>query len=393
MKTHNKHCPDRKRVVLILKRYIGTLLLLALAVLTLPRATARAEESGPAAMILYEPCTGTVLEALHPDEPMLIASTTKIMTAMVVLEQCTLHEPVTVTPEQTLVEGSSAALVPGETYTVEELLYGLMLSSGNDAACVLAEHTAGSIEGFAALMNDKAAQLGLENTHFANPHGLNDPEHYSSARDLALMTAAALENPTFRAIFGTRTYETHGMEYRNHNKLLDSCEGCIGGKTGYTMAAGRTLVSCVEREGLRLICVTLNDANDWEDHRSSYDRAFAAYRFIPFPEERWQRLPVITGTAEYVQLRCESPGALVHKGAKTETLVELPRFVFAPVAADEVLGQVTVFENGRAICVSDIRAARGVALDAEEDVMPWRRFWKNWTARCSGRISFEDSLV
>ena len=120
-------------------------------------------------MILYEPRTGAVLEAIRPDERMLIASLTKIMTALVVLEQCTLHEAVTVTEEQTAVEGSSASLIPGETYTVEELLYGLMLASGNDAACVLAEHTAGSIEGFAELMNEKAAKLGLENSHFVNP--------------------------------------------------------------------------------------------------------------------------------------------------------------------------------------------------------------------------------
>ena len=136
MQKHNKHCPERKRVVLILRKQL--ILLLLLLLLALPRTAARAEETGPAAMILYEPRTGTVLEALHPDEPMLIASTTKIMTAMVVLEHCALNEPVTVTEEQTMVEGSSAYLQPDATYTVEDLLYGLMLNSGNDAACVLA---------------------------------------------------------------------------------------------------------------------------------------------------------------------------------------------------------------------------------------------------------------
>ena len=153
MTKHNKHCPVRKRVVLILKRYI-LLLLLIFVPLSGP---VFAQEDGPAAMILYEPRTGKVLEALRPDEPMLIASTTKIMTALVVLERCALHEMVTVTEEQTEIEGSSASLAAGETYTVEELLYGLMLASGNDAACVLAEHAGGSIEGFAALMNGRHA--------------------------------------------------------------------------------------------------------------------------------------------------------------------------------------------------------------------------------------------
>ena len=391
MQKHNKHCPERKRVVLILRKRL--ILLLLLLLLALPRTAARAEETGPAAMILYEPRTGTVLEALHPDEPMLIASTTKIMTAMVVLEHCALNEPVTVTEEQTMVEGSSAYLQPGATYTVEDLLYGLMLNSGNDAACVLAEHTAGSLEAFAELMNEKVAALGLQNTHFANPHGLNDPEHYSSARDLALITAAAMEDPVFCTIFGARSYSSNGIEYVNHNKLLDTCEGCIGGKTGYTMAAGRTLVSCAEREGMRLICVTLSDPNDWEDHRRSYDLGFAAYCYLPFPEERWQRLPVISGISQNVALNCAAPGVLVHRSARVETLVELPRFVFAPISAGEALGQLTVRENGRTILTAEITARSAVTRDEDQCLMPWRRFFKNWTQRCAGSLNYEDILA
>lgn len=374
-----------------MRRRILPLMLLLL--LVLPRVSAHAQEGGPAAMILYAPQTGTVLQALHPDEPMLIASTTKIMTALVVLEHCALHEPVMVTAEQTQIEGSSASLVPGALYTVEELLYGLMLASGNDAACALAEHTAGSIEGFAALMNEKARALGLSNTHFANPHGLNDPEHYSSARDLALLTAAAMEHPAFCEVFAARSYETHGVEYKNHNKLLDSCEGCIGGKTGYTRAAGRTLVSCVEREGLRLICVTLNDPDDWEDHCRYYDDAYAAYNLISFPGALWNTVPVISGTATEVSLRCETPGVLVHGGARVETRVELPRFVFAPVGEGDALGQVTVYENGKQICAAKICAAAPVARDEDESVLPWRRFWKNWTQRCAGGFESREYFV
>lgn len=361
------------------KHWILLLLLFSLLLTCVP---ARAEEEeGPSAMILYEPRTGTVLEALNPDEPMLIASTTKIMTALVVLEHCGLDETVCVTAEQTAVEGSSAYLMAGASYTVEGLLYGLLLASGNDAACALAEHTAGSIEGFAALMNEKAAALGLLNTHFSNPHGLNDPEHYSSARDLALLTAAAMENETFSRIFAARSYSAQGMEYSNHNKLLDLCEGCIGGKTGYTKAAGRTLVSCVQRGDLRLICVTLNDPDDWEDHCRWYDNAYSSFDFIPFPAENWQCLPVISGTSPTVTLRCNAPGVLVHRSPGVKTLVELPRFLFAPVAAGECLGTVTISEDGTAVRRADIFAVDSVPRDEDEEIMPWKRFWKNWARR------------
>lgn len=370
-----------------------TILILLLLLLALPRVPVSAEDEGPTSMILYEPRTGTVLEALRPDEPMLIASTTKIMTAMVVLEQCMLHETVTVTGEQTEIEGSSASLLAGETYTVEELLYGLMLASGNDAACALAEHTAGSIEGFAELMNAKAAALGLANTHFVNPHGLNDPEHFSTARDLALLTAAAMESEVFCRIFAARSYTAHGVEYRNHNKLLDSCEGCLGGKTGYTHDAGRTLVSCAERGGMRLICVTLSDPNDWEDHRRSYDAAFSAYEYRAFPEMRWERIPVIAGTAETVSVGCTAPGVLLHRGARIETRVELPRFVFAPVAAGVPVGAVGVFENGRPVCEAELFLTASVARDEDESIPPWKRFWKNWTQRCAWTFQSGEFLV
>ncbi len=386
MKRHYKHCPIRSRVVLILKGIKRYLLLLTALLFVLPPFRAHASESGPSAMILYEPRTGTVLEALHPDEPMLIASTTKIMTALVVLERCTLHERVTVTPAQTRIEGSSASLIAGEVYSVEDLLYGLMLASGNDAACVLAEHTAGSIAEFARCMNEKAEKLGLQNTHFANPHGLNDPEHYSSARDLALLTAAAMENKVFCTIFSSRSYETHGVEYLNHNKLLDTCEGCLGGKTGYTRAAGRTLVSCAQRDGLRLICVTLNDDDDWDHHRQSYDRAFSAYQFLPLPAKGWQSVPVISGTAASVRLDCAAPGALLHRGANVETEIELPRYLFAPLAPRDAVGTVRILENGRMVCTAEIFTRCGVALDTRDELMPLKRFLRHWSERCSVRL-------
>lgn len=166
-------------------------------------------------------------------------------------------------------------LKPGETVTVEELLYGLMLCSGNDAALALAD-CCGGLEEFVQAMNDKAAELGMQDTSFANPNGLDDEDHYSTARDMAVLAAYAAQNPTFRRICSTRTATVGSRTMTNHNKLLSQVEGCIGMKTGYTKAAGRTLVSCAQRDGCRLVAVTLCDGNDWADHKSLYEMGFAA---------------------------------------------------------------------------------------------------------------------
>lgn len=325
-------------------------------------------------MILYEPRTGTVLEEKNADQRMLIASTTKIMTALIVLERCDLRERVTITAGQCAVEGSSMYLRPGEEHSVEELLYGLLLASANDAAVALAEHTAGSVDAFASLMNEKATQLSLRNTHFANPHGLDAPEHYSSARDLALLTANAMQNETFCHMFSAASYSCGGRVLRNHNKLLEEYDGCIGGKTGYTRAAGRTLVSCAERDGLRLICVTLSDPNDWTDHAAAYDAAFAEYVFSSFPADGWRTLPVISGKASAVPLRCDTTYLLLQKESDIQTVIELPRFVFAPVRAGDVIGAMTVKADGKTVLRQEILAAQDVPLDRNLRLMPWERF-------------------
>ena len=367
--------------------------LLLLFLVLMPAQSARAEELSAQSMIRYEPRTGAVLASRDPDRRMLIASTTKIMTALVVLEQCGVHETVRVTEAHTALEGSSAYLMAGYSYPLEMLLYGLLLASGNDAAAALADHTAGSEEAFAALMNEKAAALGLQNTHFVNPHGLDDPDHYSSARDLALLTAAAMENETFCRIFSAKSYEAPGTEYVNHNKLLDSCEGCLGGKTGYTRAAGRTLVSCAERDGLRLICVTLSDPDDWEDHRRLYDEAFETWEYVPFPEERWASVPVISGVSPTLSVECSLPGALLRLDGTTQLFVELPRFLFAPISAGETVGALHIYQDGNAIASSELRARYAVAQDEDQALLPWKRFWKNWERRCVGDLHYRDYLV
>ena len=234
---------------------------------------AEAVEVSATACVLMDADTGLVLYRKNEDQRMLIASVTKLMTALVVLEQGEVDETVTVTAAH-MAEGSSMYLRVGEKLTLEELLYGLLLCSGNDAALALTE-CAGGVEPFVALMNEKAAALGMKNTHFANPNGLDDEEHYSTAYDMALLACAAANEPTLRRIASKRTAAIGGRTLTNHNKLLSRMDGCIGLKTGYTKAAGRTLVSCAEREGHRLVAVTLRDGNDWNDHEMLYDRGFA----------------------------------------------------------------------------------------------------------------------
>ena len=235
-------------------------------------AVAEALEVSATAAVLMDADMGQVLYEKNGDRQMLIASTTKIMTALVVLEHAAPDDVITVTPDH-MAEGSSMYLRAGETVRVEELLYGLLLCSGNDAALALTE-CAGGLTPFVAMMNEKAAALGMAHTSFANPNGLDADGHYSTARDMAVLAAAAVENPTFRRICSSRSVTIGQRTMENHNRLLRQVEGCVGLKTGYTRAAGRTLVSCTERDGCRLVAVTLQYGNDWADHAALYDYGF-----------------------------------------------------------------------------------------------------------------------
>lgn len=356
----------------LISAFVVTAVLFGLA------TTAGAEDISAKAAIVYEPRSGTVLYEKAADERMLVASTTKIMTALVVLENCALEEKVLVTASHAAVEGSTMYLREGGDYTVEQLLYGLMLASGNDAAAALAEHTAGSMEAFAEMMNAKCRELGLENSHFVNSHGLDAEEHYSSARDLALITAEAMKNESFCKIFSTKSYCANGLSYTNHNKLLGICPGCIGGKTGYTEKAGRILVSCVEREGMRLICVTISDPRDWDDHMALYDKCFGEYDYIPVLNERQTTLPVISGSSPRVGLSPEVEGIVAAKGSDIKVRTVLPRFVFAPVMLGDSAGYAEVMENGRCVRRIDIRYTGTVLVDDSLRLSTWEKFKRAW---------------
>ena len=240
-------------------------------------------ETNAEAAVLLDAKSGAVLYAKNADARLPMASTTKIMTAKIILDTLPLDKTVNVPREATLVEGSSIYLKENEEITVETLLYGLLLESGNDAATALAIACSDSVENFAALMNDTGKQMGLQNTSFANPHGLTAENHFTTAYELAYITMCALHNPKFREIVSTEKHiaPSENGEYTryffNHNKLLRTYNGATGVKTGYTEAAGRCLVSSAERDGERYICVTLNDRSDWADHSALLDFAFEAF--------------------------------------------------------------------------------------------------------------------
>ena len=227
------------------------------------------------AAALYEPESNRFLYEKNAEERLSMASTTKIMTALISLEHLDLNEEITVDERACGIEGSSVYLKPGEVLTAEDLIYALMLGSANDAAEALAYEISGSPDSFTELMNERARSLGLTDTNFKNPHGLDCEGHYTTAKDLALITACAMSLPKFNEIVSTykKTIKS-SAETRvlvNHNKLLQSYNGCIGTKTGYTKKSGRSLVSAVERDALCLICVTIDAPSDWRDHKNLLD--------------------------------------------------------------------------------------------------------------------------
>lgn len=299
--------------------------------------------------IVMDGATGRVLWERNAREQALIASTTKIMTGLLAAEQCDLQAQVAIPAEAVGVEGSSLYLKEGERLSVEALLYGMMLHSGNDAAAALAIYCAGSVPEFVETMNARAAELGLTGTCYANPHGLDAEDNYSTAYDLAVLTAAAMDNPTFHRVVSSKTAVFGTRQFTNHNKLLWRYEGAVGVKTGYTKSAGRILVSCAERSGRRLIAVTINDPCDWEDHCRMLDYGFSAYedRLLAEQGEIVAGVPVIGGAEGQAEVVTDRPICVpAAENERTELRFELPAFVYAPVLAGEQAGWLTVWIDG-----------------------------------------------
>jgi D-alanyl-D-alanine carboxypeptidase (penicillin-binding protein 5/6) len=259
-------------------------LLMGIFMANLPQKVNASVSVSAKSAILIEQKSGRILFEKDAFTKRRIASITKIMTATLAIESGKMDKYVTVSENAVHTEGSSIYLKAGEKIKLKDLVYGLMLRSGNDAAVAIAEFVGGSVDGFVFLMNQKAKEIGMLNTHFANPHGLDDSkDHYSTAYDMAILTRYAMTNTQYREIAGTKVYrapnpgEEWDRVWKNKNRLLTKYQYCTGGKTGYTKLAKRTLVTTAEKGDMDLIAVTINDSKDWDDHIAMYENGFKGY--------------------------------------------------------------------------------------------------------------------
>lgn len=333
-----------------LKRiFAGVAVGILAAILFLPvKASAISAECA----ILIDAQTGRVLYEKQAEEKSLIASTTKIMTALVICEQTNVLDRVKIPKEAVGIEGSSMYLKEGEVLTVQELLYGLMLQSGNDAAVALAIYCGGTVEGFTELMNDKAHRLGMTQSHFANPNGLDSPGNYSTARDMGILTAYAMQNPIFAQTVSTKTITIGERCLRNHNKLLWQLEGANGVKTGYTKAAGRILISSVTRMGRQLIAVTFNAPDDWQDHKTLIEDGFSRFTVQKLIRQGQTlgQLELAGGQEASVDLiAAEDFSYSLAQGERVTISLPEAGFAYAPVAEGQEAGFAHILVDGNAV--------------------------------------------
>ena len=337
-----------------------------------------------ASAVLMDADTGRALYEKDSRTRRPIASTTKLMTALVALESGHgLEERFTIAPEWTGVEGSSIYLRPGEEISLETLLYGLLLRSGNDAALAVAGCCGGTVEEFVSRMNRKAQELGMTDSGFANPNGLDAEGHYSSAYDMALLGRAFLENETLAKIAATKSVTLGGRTFTNHNKLLWRYEGCVGMKTGYTERAGRTLVSAARRDGVTLICVTLNAPSDWADHAALFDYGFANYSSAQLARagERVGRLPVAGALTPVCPIgTAEDLTAALSDGETVRVDYELTETALtAPVSAGTRVGEAVYYVNSEELARTPLVAGQDISdvLAPKGGSHLWRNVFKS----------------
>jgi len=319
--------------------------------------------------------SGRMLYEKNAGERSLIASTTKIMTALIVCEQCNVLDRMRIPREAVGIEGSSMYLREGEVLTLQELLYGLMLHSGNDAAVALAIYCGGTVEGFAQLMNDKARNLGLKGTHFENPNGLDSPGHYSTARDLAVLAAYAMENPVFAKTVSARQVKIGQRYLTNHNKLLWRFEGADGVKTGFTKAAGRILVSSAKRDGRRIVAVTIDDGDDWNDHMALLEAGFSQFvhREIVKAGDCIDTLEVVGGQTHQVQVLAGADFSYALAPEEQPRVVYPgPGFVYAPAVEGEDAGFAYVMIGGKTLGKIPVTYGQTIEQEKTEE----KPFWK-----------------
>lgn len=356
-----------------MKRFFTVLIVFA--VLVIPFNVRALSVSAKAAVVINGD-TGEVIFEKNSHAKLSMASTTKIMTALLLCEYGNFQKEITVTSEMLRVEGSSMGLLSGDKVTLHDLLYGLMLSSGNDAANVIAFAVAGSKEKFVKMMNKKAQELKLTSTSFETPSGLDGENHYTTAYELALLTKYAMQNEEFcKAVSSQKATLNYGNPpYRrtltNHNKLLKQYEGAVGVKTGFTKKSGRCLVSSAKRDGKFVIAVTLNAPSDWQDHKLMLDLGFSAIKQTHFsPKTGSYHIPVVGGECDTLEVEIEPLTVNSLDTAEITCQIYLPSFVYAPINKDEVIGKA-VYSQGDKILAekSLLTKEKIVAVKCKESV-------------------------
>ena len=373
----------------------AALLLVLAAMVPSVRANAVSVSAESAVLMCAE--TGEVLfeKAAHERRPM--ASTTKIMTALLTLEEACPQRTVVVTPEMVAVEGTSMGLLSGDTVSYYALACGMLLSSGNDAANTAATALCGSLQSFADRMNERAAKIGMTDTHFVTPSGLDDEAHYSTAYDMALLAIEALKNAQFADIcaresvrlqFGNPPYP---RTLTNHNRLLRLYDGCVGVKTGFTKKSGRCLVSAAKRDGVTLVAVTLRDPDDWNDHIALFEAGFSKVHCVLLDGDvSGVRVPVTGGTDSAVGVSCATePCALSVVPENVRRTVYLQPFLYAPVPKGTVVGRAVYAHDGKTVCTVDLVTDAEVSARPvhTEPTRPAKSRLRAWIEKIKGVLS------
>lgn len=371
----------------LMKRYIVILLIVInIVLLTKVQAYSTAPHNSAQAATVIDVASGRILYEKSGDQPLPIASLTKIMTAIVAIEEGDLKSIVKTGKNAVGAEGSSIYLRLGEQLTLEDMLYGLMLRSGNDAAIAIAEHIGGSVEGFSLLMNEKASYLGLEHTHFVNPHGLDHPQHYSTAKDMAILTAYALQNPEFQKIVATqvKTAPLEGFDWDrkwfNKNKMLRMYPGADGVKTGYTRIAKRCLVSSATQGDRQIAVVVINDGNDWNDSAHLLDYGFTQFKNVElikknqavdtFDSERNKNMQYIAERDSIYPLANDEIENISFK-----VVMNKERSINSPIAYLEIYLTDTVIDRVPLVSVDNSSAAQSNHIYIPTTS---NKYWSNW---------------
>ena len=355
-----------------MKKILSVIVVVVVTLTQTAQITAFAQETDKPAVnaqacVLYCVDDGKVYFSVNENKKMKPASTTKLMTSLITLEYADSADKVVAFTKDMTAEGSSMYLKVGEKVKLSDLAAGMMMASGNDAANAAAISIAGSAEKFSELMNNRAAVIGMKNTHFVTPSGTVEVVHYSTAYDMALLMSYALENESFAKLTSQKSVTVEFSEpqskrttYTNHNRLLSMYEYCTGGKTGYTMAAGRCLVSSAKKDGLTFVCVTLNDRNDWNDHIALYNYGFSKLACVECDDsDYYLEIPCAGGDDESIGVTGTKGKNVVVPLDKKSNVVRTAyadNFLYAPVKDGDIVGRIEYTLDGKTLASTNLTA-------------------------------------